>query len=133
MTSSAPPASTPQREMHTALQTQNWPRVLSLARAHGDEVLSVFVHERGGSAPLHSAAFAGPPALVEALLDCGADVNQRRYGGASALALAAMGEQPQVLKLLCARGAVVDAIAPANFWTVSFSSFLVATFVLFLG
>ena len=65
----------------------------------------------GGLTPLMQAAPFGPPELVKALLDAGADVNLKDVRGMTPLMLAVATERqnPEIIKLLLAKGAAVQA------------------------
>ena len=71
---------------------------------------------RNGVTALMVAARAGTVALVERLLERGADVQAERRGGATALHYAAQGARPAVIRRLVQAGAPLDAAA-ANGWT----------------
>jgi ankyrin repeat protein len=52
----------------------------------------------------------GPPEIVDALLDAGADPRMRGFGGMSPLHAAALSGQSEIARMLVERGAEVDAL-----------------------
>jgi uncharacterized protein len=70
-----------------------------------------------GETPLLAAARSGNVDAARRLLDAGADVNATEtFGGQSALMWAAAQRQPEMVKLLVARGADVDARGIVRQW-----------------
>ena len=64
---------------------------------------------RGGFTALHAAAFAGAPEIASALLDRGADVNDKRNkAGVTPLSVAAEQGHAQVAKILIDHGADIE-------------------------
>jgi ankyrin repeat protein len=61
----------------------------------------------GGETALHLAAPYGPPELVKALLDAGADINVKNIQGMTPLmwAVASEYQNPEIIRMLLARGA----------------------------
>ena len=60
-----------------------------------------------GNSPLHSATYYEDPEMVQAILDCGADVNVQNRVGYTPLTYAMIGrfEDPRVVRLLLGHGA----------------------------
>jgi ankyrin repeat protein len=71
--------------------------------------------DSGGSTLLHSAADGGQVAVVEALLDHGADPNARMAHGYTPLHIAAMSQWPAVARMLLSRGAI-PSLAMRDEW-----------------
>jgi ankyrin repeat protein len=70
-----------------------------------------------GETPLMAVARSGKVDAARRLLDAGADVNAREdWGGQSAIMWAAAQSQPEMVKLLAARGADVDARGVIHQW-----------------
>ena len=67
--------------------------------------------------PLQNAAAEMSFTAVESLLNQGADVNAKTYDGMTALHFAAMGTQTNILKILLAHQAKVNATNTASGWT----------------
>ena len=73
------------------------------------------VHGRDACcSPLFLAAGEGRLNSVQYLLDQGADVNAREYGGRTALTEAAFGGNSSVIKELILRGADINAVSDAG-------------------
>jgi ankyrin repeat protein len=70
-----------------------------------------------GETPLMAVARSGRVEAAKRLLDAGADVNAKEgWGGQSAIMWAAAQSQPEMIKLLAARGADVDARGVIHQW-----------------
>ena len=70
-----------------------------------------------GETPIMAAARSGKVDAAKRLLDAGANVNAKEgWGGQSAIMWAAAQSQPEMIKLLAARGADVNAIGKVNQW-----------------
>jgi ankyrin repeat protein len=67
-------------------------------------------HRSPYDGPLHVAARLGPPELVITLLDGGADIELKGYGGTHPLHAAVLAGQKGIAAMLLARGAKVDAL-----------------------
>jgi hypothetical protein len=90
------------------------PAVAALAGRHYE--IAGILHRNGssvdlrgyrGNSPLHSAAYNEDLEMVQAILDCGADLNVQNYNGSTPLVYA-MGRRsidPRVIRLLLDRGA----------------------------
>jgi cytohesin len=81
------------------------PRAFDQSFAEGADVNG---RDRGGSTPLHVAAFTRRLAMAELLLGRGADPNASNVEGITPLFLAARRDAVDVAELLLARGAAVD-------------------------
>ena len=80
------------------------------------------VHVRDGdsSTPLHYAAWKGHAAVIDALLDAGADIqahNQNDHWGTTPLHAAAHGNRKDAAAALIRRGADVNATKPSGVGT----------------
>lgn len=73
--------------------------------------------EKGFTAFIHLAHKHDHTRTLEALLDAGVDVNAAGPGGRHALAWAARAGHEDSVRLLCRRGAAVDAREPDDGWT----------------
>lgn len=85
---------------------------LELAAAAGDEILSQKLVEAGGRSGnvLHEAVRGGQTALVNKLLDSGAELDSPNFRGSYPLHYAAAGQHgsAEVVRLLVSRGADVN-------------------------
>lgn len=79
------------------------------------------VHARGGDGqqPLHEAATV---AIVDVLIDCGADVNVRCIDHKSTPAQYALAERPEVCRRLLERGADADIFMPARLGDIALAA-----------
>jgi ankyrin repeat protein len=92
-------------DLHEAVKAKDVARVQALVNAGADP------NKRSPyDSPLHVAVRFGPPELVIALLDAGADIELTGYGGIHPLHGAAQAGQNKILSVLLARGARVDAL-----------------------
>lgn len=92
-------------DLYDAVSLSNVSRALTLLRSGADpNIHSPY------DGPLHQAARLGPPELVIALLESGADIELSGYGGAHPLHAAALAGQKKIVSILLERGAKVDAL-----------------------
>jgi ankyrin repeat protein len=92
-------------DLAVAVKTRDTNQVLALLKGGADPNQ----HSSYG-APINLAAALGPPEIVVALLDAGADLQVRGFGGESPLHAAALAGQPIITRILVERGAQVDAL-----------------------
>ena len=67
-------------------------------------------HSRGNLAPLHEAVDAGYTAIVQVLIDAGADLNNQRFDGRTPLHMAVSRGSIDIVKALLAAGAYIDPV-----------------------
>jgi ankyrin repeat protein len=92
-------------ELYDATKARDVARVKTLVNSGAD------LNKRSPyDGPLHVAARLGPPELVTALLDAGADIELTGYGGIRPLHAAVLAGQNKIVSMLLARGAKVDAL-----------------------
>jgi ankyrin repeat protein len=89
-------------DIAAAARRQDWSAVQAMAKLPGSNLNATAAE---GSTALHFAVNAGETAVVQALLDAGADIEARNLAGVSPLQLAILNGDTQVAKLLLARGA----------------------------
>lgn len=92
-------------DLAIAVKARDTEQVLALLKGGADPNQ----HSSYG-APINVAAALGPPEIVVALLDAGADLQMRGFGGASPLHTAALSGQSAITRILLAGGAQVDAL-----------------------
>ncbi len=98
-----------EKELFRAVKSGDGDKVRELVRANPE---LVHIRDREASTPLHWAAWKGHAAIVEILLDAGADIqahNENTHWGTTPLHAAAHGNQRDAIKVLLARGALVNA------------------------
>jgi ankyrin repeat protein len=92
-------------DLYDAAKTRDVSRVLRLVNSGADP------NERSPyDGPLHVAVRLGPPKMVIALLEAGADIELPGYGGIHPLHAAALAGQKKIVSILLGRGARVDAL-----------------------
>ncbi|WP_162918477.1 ankyrin repeat domain-containing protein [Taklimakanibacter deserti] len=92
-------------DLTAAIKARDSEQVQALLRGGADSNRS---SSYGG--PINLAAALGPPEIVVALLDAGADPQMPGFGGMSPLHTAALSGQPAITRILVQRGAQVDAL-----------------------
>jgi len=92
-------------ELAVAVKARDIKQVLALLKGGADPNR----HSSYG-APINEAATLGPPEIVVALLDAGADPDMRGFAGVSPLHAAALSGQSAITRILVERGAQVDAL-----------------------
>jgi len=93
--------------LHVAIRQGHSEVVRYLASAVGREGLEAW--SRAGDQVLHTAARCGNEQITDALLDHGADMNDRNRAGQTPLELALESDQVAVVKRLISRGADTNA------------------------
>lgn len=88
-----------------AVKARDSRQVLALLKAGADPNR---VSSYGG--PINLAAALGPPEIVVALLDSGADIHQPGLNGMSPLHSAALSGQSEIVRILIQTGARIDAL-----------------------
>ena len=91
--------------------------VSAVKRILKEDPTALSARDSDGSTPLHCASWKGQVAVVELLLDEGADINahnQNDHWGDTPLHAAAHGNQTAVARVLIARGAKLNAKNPAG-------------------
>ena len=109
MTKSPSKAPDPQKEILKAAKSGDAGRVRELVKL--DPSL-MSVRDSDGSTPLHCACWKGHEAVVDVLLQAGADVNAENaneHWGTTPLHAAAHANQKKVAELLIAHGANINA------------------------
>jgi hypothetical protein len=102
LASSPPPETGSRVSLHEAVVEGN----LEAVREHIEDSSDLNVKEpSGGSSPLLSAALFGQTEIARALIDAGADVNQRNNEGSTPLITAAFMCRTEIVEALLAAGA----------------------------
>src|SRR5262245_6443077 len=92
-------------DLYDATKTRDVNRVLALLSSGANP------NERSPyDSPLHMAVRFGPPEMVIALLEAGANIELPGYGGVHPLHAAVLAGQNKIVSILLERGARVDAL-----------------------
>lgn len=92
-------------DLIAAVKARNTQRVLALLEGGANPDSS---SPYGGS--MNLAAALGPPEIVIALLDAGADPHTRGFGGATPLHAAVLSGQSEITRILLERGVEIEAL-----------------------